>query len=241
MKTPDQQTTAHVLQTAVGNLQRFQTGQTPLQAEIRELIAKCPAGEKPSNRSHPWRTKWQALFERIRGQDAGHDSALRTLDYHRRVGGEFHITNVDLEFMAYLCMWVERYDPNEHTDAPLLARKLAGGMRLKRMQQAFDRFQASGLTREHCALLAGLSFFIDTQRGDWQMLYTDGKRPWGDSYIELSVYQHCGWTWPVVEHEDRSLTAEESERAWEIIDELAFAAPAAAAVALQTFTPREPQ
>ena len=155
------------------------------------------------------------------GRNAPH-SHICALDYTDGWKGKWTVTNHDLEVYSDFEMWMGRYMPdNQRCETG----RIAQAMKRKRMQQAYDRYKKTGLRREHCLLLEKMCWEVETGRGDWVSLFVQGKRPFGDSSRARSIYKILGWQEPKT---DRCLNDKEEERAWNIFDELAFAAPDAA-------------
>jgi hypothetical protein len=155
---------------------------------------------------------------------------IACLRYHEDWQGEWEVRNTDLETWATFKMWFGRYITREDEMPSLWTGDISRALEMKRMQQAYDRFKKTRLTKVHCRLLSNLLYEVSTGRGDWISLFVQGKRPFGNSSITSDIYMHAGWKmdWP----EDKGYSDKHSERAWNIFDELAFAAPAAAKLAL---------
>ncbi len=113
-----------------------------------------------------------------------------------------------------------------HGNPDVFTDRLRHALWVKRTQQAYDRFQKSGLTQDHCVLIEKALWQFAPFRGDGVSLYVQGKRPFGDRGVASSIYLTLGWPYPA---EDRALTDDESERAWNVFDELIFALPVVAA------------
>lgn len=155
-------------------------------------------------------------------------AALRYNLWH----GRWYVSNDDLESFAGFRMWLNRFKPEDWLD---WTSSISGALTVKRMQQAYDRYLKTGLTKEHCKLLAAACWEIDTSRGDWISLFVQGKRPFGDSGRVDHIHEILGWPTPW-HKKDESAPNDAEERAWNLFDELAFAAPDAAKVALKKLT-----
>lgn len=195
---------------------------TPLLLAIKTALDECPG----STRNFDGPQALRNFSKRI--ATAGDHCHISALDYHRDWIGEWTVTNADLNAFSDFVMWLHRgWDDSEFVS--MLTGSITKALENKRMWQAFARYEKSGLTQEHCGLLAKMLWTIDTSRGDWISLYVQGKRPFGDSSIAQSIFEHAGWPfdWP----EDDGMSKEQEERAWDLFDELAFAAPDAAKLA----------
>ncbi len=157
---------------------------------------------------------------------------IAALGYHAKWSGKWHVTNHDCAVWSTFRMWLARYLPSEEGNASILTGRISTALNRMRMFQAYQRYQKTGLRKEHCELLSHMLWEMDTERGDWISIYVQGKRPMGDSSREDCISMHCGWPRPW-NKEDRSLTEREKERAWDIFDELVFAATDAAKLALK--------
>lgn len=90
-------------------------------------------------------------------------------------------------------------------------------------------FESVYTVAQHCALLENMQWDMDFLRGDWVSLHVQGKRPFGNSGIAGDIIQHAGIE---AEYDDMDGYSDEvEERAWDLFDELIFAAPEAAKVA----------
>jgi hypothetical protein len=156
----------------------------------------------------------------------------RALDYQQWTG-EWHVTNEDLTFWARFRMWLHRFAEDEQM-ADFLSSGITRALAAKRMQQAFLRYQSTGLTAAHCALIEHAGWEVETGRGDWVSLFVQGKRPFGNSSIEYDIYDHARWPmdWP----KDDGMSPQQEERAWDLFDELPFALPDIARTAAATLT-----
>lgn len=214
---------------------------TPLLTALGEAIATAPSTEKDFTP-----TKHMALFaHRIaeedkaeRGSAAAGKGWPRAMSY-ARWKGEWHVTNHDLTVYSRFDMWLHRYcaaSPNNQADT--FTSRVWTALENKRLTQAYDRYHANGgLKRTHCHLLQKLLWQIDTTRGDWHSLYVQGKRPFGDSAIEQSIFEEAGLPMPWAKNDGSDwdpMTPEQEEQAWDLFDELAFAAPDAAALACES-------
>lgn len=137
-----------------------------------------------------------------------------------QVAGEWHITNADVALWDDLCLFGNRdYFPDcWHW----MANDIESAICYKRRFQAYERYVAGGgINERHRRLLAGLIWDLDVRRGDWVSLYVQGKRPFGNSYRELDIFEIAGLDgeWG----EDDDMPAEIKERCWDLFDELLFA------------------
>lgn len=223
--------TRQILDLALKNVTAHVTPSTALQKALVNEIGKVPTIEKSvPNHRRVWSQFCQKICSEVKEERT--QNAPKCLDFRTNYEGKWTVENRDLLFVRDLAMWTGRYEAETNSGgfADILINQAGQSLKLKRLHQAYVRYQASGLTREHCLLLAKARWFINTWRGHGELLYMEGKHPWGDSFIELSVYDICGWepSW----NDDDGPTNEHEERAWNLIDELAFAAPAAAERAL---------
>lgn len=230
--------TRQILDMALKNVTAHVTPCTAFQKALVAEIGKVPTVEKSvSNHRRVWSQFCQKICSEG-GEKMDTQTAPRCLDFRTNYKGKWTIENRDLLFLRDLAMWTGRYEVETNSGgfADILINQAGQALKLKRMHQAYVRYHASGLTREHCLLLAKARWFINTWRGHGDLLYMDGKHPWGDSFIELSVYTICGWDIPWGE---KSPTNKHEERAWNLIDELAFALPDAAGCAFNHTHPRK--
>lgn len=210
---------------------------TPLLLAIGEAIATAPSTEKDFTP-----TNHMADFaRRIASSEKAGRRFPKAMSYERWAG-EWHVTNLDCDVFSTFDMWLHRYcaeSPNNQADH--FTRRVWAALENKRMTQAYDRYHANGgLKRTHCHLLQKLLWQIDTSRGDWHSLYVQGKRPFGDSAIEQSIFEAAGLPMPWAKTDGSDwdpMTPEQEEQAWDLFDELAFAAPDAAALACQCLPP----
>lgn len=160
-----------------------------------------------------------------------HLPSTPSLKYCGDWSGEWHVRNADLVTWGDFKMWLGRAHNIDTEHAFMTFADVGEALRIKRLYQAFRRYQSTGLRKEHCSLLANMGWEIDTDRGDWISLYVQGKRPFGNSAITYDIWEHAGlpMDWP----EDDGMSDEQDEQAWELLDELVFAAPDAARVALK--------
>lgn len=158
-------------------------------------------------------------------------TCLPALDYHAYWAGEWEIRNSDLVTWSYCKMWVHR-SPAE-TMATQIVAPISKALSLKRLMQAYLRYQKSGATKEHCSLLAHMGWEMDMSRGDWVSLYVQGKRPFGNSGAYTDIYGHAGWP---MDWGDDGPSEDQIERAWNLFDELVFAAPGVAILARDAMT-----
>lgn len=155
------------------------------------------------------------------------------LHYNADWKGKWRVTTHDLEVYSRFEMWMSRYAPPHAEDYSCERGRIREALSNKRMQQAYDRYQTTGLRKEHCRLLNKALWEVDTSRGDWVSLFVQGKRPFGDSSRAQQIWEICGWKTPWLKKEDGEMTDAQEETAWDIFDELAFAATDAAALALK--------
>lgn len=164
-------------------------------------------------------------------------SRLPALNYCAQWTGEWHVKNSDLLTWGSFKMWLGR--SGEAADMAFLTfQDITKALRCKRIFQAYERYQATGLTTAHCALLAKMGWEMDVERGDWTSLHVQGKRPFGNSDIVFDIYAHAGWEmdWP----EDEGPSDDQEERAWDLFDELVFAAKDAAIRAAESLNAPPP-
>jgi len=227
--------TRRILDIALHNVLQNSSAVTFFQKALVKELSKVPTREKdvPAHRR---------VFADFCAQVCStggefNQTAPRCLEHRTDYTGRWMIQNRDLRFMRQLAMWTGRYEADTGGGfwADEFATKLGRKVGFKRMHQAWQRFQTTGLTQEHCWLLEKAGWFINTWRGDGESLYMDGKHPWGDSFKELTIYQICGWELPRNKAEEVEMSNAHEERAWNIFDELAFAAPAAATRAADSF------
>lgn len=174
----------------------------------------------------------RALSERIAHTTKRDHAPIAALRYSTAWEGEWHITNADLELWSRFCMWMGR--STESNDFDFLFSNVNRAISIKRLHQAYTRYHANGgLTKTHCILLSKMGWEIDCGRGDWISLHVQGKRPFGNSSIDYDIYEYAGWEkdW----HEDEGMSPAQSEKAWDLFDELAFAATDSALRAASTF------
>lgn len=197
---------------------------SPLMTTIGEAIAAVTDDDRTFKAAF----ELDATAKRIANADKEHRFGcnIAALDYTTGWRGEWEVRNSDLSVFGDFLMWLGRYATADHHNPDVFTDKLRHALRVKRTQQAYDRFQKTGLTPEHCALIAKALWQFAPFRGDGVSLYVQGKRPFGDSGVASSIYTTLGWPYPA---EDRALTDDEKERAWNIFDELCFALPALAA------------
>lgn len=145
------------------------------------------------------------------------------LDYCGNIKGEWEVTDADLVAFSKFCAWLYQLLA---MNAQAITGRISQALKQKRLQQALDRFTKSGLTREHCRLLASLQFQMDTQRGPVASLYVSGVQPFGTKLVIQDIYQYAQRNvddWP-----ETGPTAAHIEWAMDLMDELTFAAPEAA-------------
>jgi hypothetical protein len=150
--------------------------------------------------------------------------------------GDWEISNHDLEVYASFARWIERSPDDQRLGLSHLLAEFEHALVLKRMQQAYDRYKVRGFTEAHCRLLANARWHVNTWRGDGVSLYVQGKRPFGNSGIAHDIYKHAGWERDWDTESDEGMPLECEERAWNLFDELPFAAVDAAKRAEESFT-----
>lgn len=229
---PKPKRTRLILDQALANVMNHRTPRTAFQKAVLKAIEGVPLRES----SVPaYRKEW-AKFCQLAGNSVlgAHDESLPRCCDFRAWTGRWTITNDDLLFLREVAMWIGRYDPTEETMADLYWNNaLVTRVHKKRMWQAWQRFQQTGLTHEHLKLIAKARWFQNCWRGDGDSIHMDGKRPWGDSFKELSIYQICGWELPRNKADEVDMKPHHEEHAWNLFDELPFAIPAAALNAQQ--------
>jgi hypothetical protein len=196
---------------------------SPLMVAIGDAIMNAPF----SDRDFLGTRDLSTFAKRIARGSEERSQGERCLNFRREWTGEWEVTNADLEVWSRFAMWFYRFCANEiHVSPSDVISPIEEALRLKRMSQAANRFRASGLTSEHLKLLSKLRWDMDVTRGDGVSLYVNGKHPFGDSARAWSIFDILGWerTWG----EDDDMPEEVAERAWNIFDELTFAAPEAA-------------
>jgi hypothetical protein len=82
---------------------------------------------------------------------------IAALHYHNDYVGEWHVRNSDLEVIARVGMWVNRL----MADGWSWMQGIEGGIKMKCLQQAYDRYQITGLRREHLLLLQNMLWDMD--------------------------------------------------------------------------------
>lgn len=180
----------------------------------------------------------RALRQRIKSYEPEAWKVKRARCLHLSYGkGEWMITDAMLEARRTLLMWAGRADLC-HDALHCLAAVLDA-----RLSQCWDRYVARGGLQEiHLKLLAEARWEVSLGRGDWCHLHVNGKHPFGDSYVALSVLKLMGQDLPRkavegVPPEDWELDEVAmrplEERALEVMDELGFAAEDAARLALE--------
>jgi len=219
------QTSKECLEWALKNVLNHHEVATDLQKAIVAAIRLVPDDE---DKVPEHRQIWAKFCDEICSDlNEKNQRGPKCLDYRTDYVGQWTVENRDLLFLRQIAMWTGRSDDEQNGGwANILINKVGKAMEIKRLHQAYVRYQSSGLTREHCLLLAKGKWLINTWRGDGMSLYMNGKHPWGDSFKELSIYEICGWEIPWGEE---SPTNEQEERAWNLFDELVFALPDAAA------------
>jgi len=194
---------------------------TDFQKRVAEEIQSIPEdeGEIPEFRHQVWGKFCQSICLDVKTGKRG----PQCLGYAAELKGEWEIKPVDLEFLGSLGMWVERGDDvhRGHGWATNLMQRLQQAAHSKRLYQAYVRFQATGVTREHGLLAPKMRWEMNLWRGCGVSLFVQGKRPFGNSGVEVDVFKICGWElgW------QEEMTEAEEERAWDLFDELVFAVP----------------
>lgn len=134
--------------------------------------------------------------------------------------GDWDVTNRDLDVAGDVGMWLNRYLPlTAHT----ALYNIYPALKNKRTTQALERYKQGGLRREHTLLIFAASFEVNMPRGDGVSIFVQGKRPLGDSWIPMSIYQAVRWPLPRDAKGEVTLSEAEEERAWDLFDELPFA------------------
>ena len=214
------QTTKEIILWAWNNVPASYRDATPLLAVVAQAINDLPSNE-PIGRLQ---RHLQPCADRIgKGVESALGESVPALDYMHGWTGDWEVTNVDLRAFDLFRMWLGRAEDGSARHA---LSDVLRAVRCKRAYQAYLRYQKSGLTAEHCALLANMGWEMDMFRGDWVSLFVQGKRPFGNSSIALDIFEHAGWemTWD----EEEGMSDSDAERAWNLFDELIFAAPDAA-------------
>lgn len=196
---------------------------SPLLQAIGQALADAPDNDQTFEAAH----HLGRFANRIASSDRKVHCDISAMGYHNDYKGEWHVTNSDLELFSHVGMWVHR---QMETGWSWL-QGIEGGLKMKRLQQAYDRYQKTGLRAEHCKLLENMLWDIDVMRGDWISLHVQGKRPLGNSSIVYDIYENVGWDTKF--DEDEGPNEEQRETAWDLFDELVFAAPDAARLALR--------
>jgi len=242
--TPTVETTTEYAKAAWATATKDQS-LTPLLAALGEAIATAPSTEKdfsPTNHMARFalRIAQKDKVERNSAADGFGKGFPKAISY-TRWKGEWHVTNYDLEIVSRFTMWLSRYCDPHANQADTFASRITTALANKRMSQAYVRYYANGgLKRTHCLLLQKMLWEVDTLRGDWVSLHVQGKRPFGDSAREQSIFlcADLPMPWAKTDGSDWDpMTPEQKEQAWDLFDELAFAAPDAAALACQCLPP----
>lgn len=190
------------------------------QKRVVEVIQDIPEDEEkiPDFRHQVWGKFCQSVCLEVKTKKRG----PKCLGYAAELKGDWEIKPEDLEFIGTLGMWVERGDDvhRGHGWATNLIQRLAEAVWRKRLYQAYLRFQATGVTREHALLAAEMLWEMKLWRYCGVSLFVQGKRPFGNSGVECDIFEICGWEW-----EGEEMTKAEEERAWDLFDELVFAVP----------------
>lgn len=183
--------------------------QSECMSAIKDVLIGTLSKKKPP--FHPL----LRLSERI-GEHVG-------FEHHRqlmisRVKGEWRISHADLEFWGRISFFGNRdYFPNIWQN---FAACVTSALYSKRRWQTLERYRANGgVNSEHRKLLNRLKWDLDFSRGDGVSLYVQGKRPFGNSSIEIDIIDIVGWE--VDTEKDTSIETE--ERCWKLFDELQFA------------------
>lgn len=132
--------------------------------------------------------------------------------------GKWHIKNNDLVFYAELI----RHGQKQYTDLPWgpLGEHIRAALYSRRKAQTYMRYKNNGGIRHyHKKLLARLNWHIDFSRSDNASIFAGGKRPFGNSAIELDIINILGWK---TDHK-KDIPEAMLEKCWEVFDELVFA------------------
>jgi hypothetical protein len=136
-----------------------------------------------------------------------------------QASGEWHVTNSDLKFWADLCLFGERdiFPTKWNWFSSSISNAIHRNRRWQTLQRYYDK---NGLNEDHKKLLSHLNWNTNLFRGDGVSLYVQGKRPFGNSYIECDIIEILGWkTDPKIDE----IPADLEEKCWELFDELQFA------------------
>ena len=145
------------------------------------------------------------------------------------VSGEWHVSNADLYVWHSFCNRCERLIGRAMTES--LLGKISKSLAIQRLYQALLRYRKTGVTREHLLLIRELGWDVCFDRQGEVSIFVGGKYPFG-SRMPGVVWHILGWK--VDSTEWRRLNGHEKEKAWEIFDELGFAAAGAAEILLET-------
>lgn len=187
---------------------------------------------------HPESERIRSFSERICAATSDIDifTGHPQLNYREDWAGEWEIRNTDLDAIGYFLMWVHRAGENKHVLNDIFGC-VVKSVALKRTVQAFERYRETGLKPDHCKLLAKMRWEMDMTRGDWTSLFVQGKRPFGNSSIDYDIVSRAGWKFRPGEDDEDEMHPDQVEQAWNLFDELIFAAPDAAKAALETLGP----
>ncbi len=192
---------------------------SPLFAAIHDAIFEGLGHETELNK-HSY-----DLYERIEGKDTKFKKF--GVQFFLETHGEWYIKNCDCTAWALASLLVGREMEQEWR---WLTNGVTTALSRCRTTQAYRRFLEKGATEEHRKLLLKMRFEVDHMRGDWDSLFVQGKRPFGNSSREYDMLEILGWpnTWVDEEDEenDEDMPAEIEEKLWDIFDELPFALPA---------------
>ena len=199
---------------------------SPLLKAIGSAIAGTPDDD---GKTFSYEHKLRIFSRRIANGSISSHCNIAALRYCNNYVGEWYVRNSDALLFGRIKMWAARY----LLDGDYCLGDIMGAIQMKRLQQAYDRYQKTGLKKEHLKLLGKLLWAMDVSRGDWISLYVQGKRPLGNSSIVYDIYENVGWSTAGFDG-DKGPTEEQEEVAWNLFDELVFAAPDAAKLALKS-------
>lgn len=154
------------------------------------------------------------------------------------VAGEWHVSTVDLY------VWHSFYNRAKSLIGKEAAQNLLGkldqSLAIQRLYQALLRYKKKGVTREHLLLIQELRWDVCFDRRGEVSIFVGGEYPFGNR-MPSAVWGLLGreigspeWRRLKDAPEWRWMNDEEREKAWEIFDELGFAAAGAAEMLLET-------
>jgi len=157
----------------------------------------------------------------ITGRIAGNSSDFESYGtaFVRKADGEWAITNRILQTWSTIDFFGGRdYFPREWE---MIGSQIRHALKDAHRWQTLQRYKNNGgIKEEHRKLLARLLWDMDPFRNDWVSLFVQGKRPFGNSGIEIDMIEILGWEFPP---EDEDIPDEMIERVWQLFDELQFA------------------